>query len=287
MSAARVSDADRAALASSLDRATVGRAQSADERFRARDGDDDTGGAFMRMLAAEAAERLEGEPADMILDWAAKVIPRFVITSSFGSDSAVLLHLASKVCPDVPVLFLDTGFHFAETITFRQRLATELGLTVIDLEPELTVAEQAATLGPELYRTDPDSCCGLRKTKPLRQALADYDGWATGVRRVQTPERAATPVIEGRAHAGRYLVKVAPLAAWTDARIEAYLDEYDLPRHPLVAEGYPSIGCAPCTSRVAPGEDPRSGRWAEAGKTECGIHLSEDGEVIRTTTTPG
>ena len=285
MNAARVSDADRAALSSSLDRATVGRSQPADDRFRARD--DDSGAAFMRVMAAEAAERLEGEPADMILDWAAKVIPRFVVTSSFGADSAVLLHLASKVCPEVPVLFLDTGFHFDETITFRRDLAAELGLSVIDLHPELTVAEQATSFGPELYRTDPDRCCGLRKTKPLRAALAEYDGWATGVRRVQTPERAATPVIEGRSHDGRWLVKVAPLASWTDARIEAYLDEYDLPRHPLVEQGYPSIGCAPCTTRVAPGSDPRSGRWAEAGKSECGIHLTEDGAVVRTTTTPG
>lgn len=285
MNAARVSDDDRAALSSSIDRATVGRSQPSDERFRARD--DELGASFMQMLAAEAAEHLEGQPADMILDWAAKVIPRFAITSSFGADSAVLLHLASKVCPEVPVLFLDTGFHFDETITFRRELANELGLTVLDLTPELTVDEQAAVHGPQLYLTDPDNCCGMRKTRPLREALANFDGWATGVRRVQTPERAATPVVEGRPHAQRWLVKVAPLAAWTDARVEAYLDEYDLPRHPLVAEGYPSIGCAPCTTKVTPGDDPRAGRWAEQGKSECGIHLTEDGDVIRTTTTPG
>ena len=128
----------------------------------------------------------------------------------------------------------------------------------------------------------------MRKTAPLRRALASFDGWATGVRRVQTPERAGTPVVEARQHDDRWLVKVAPLATWTDDDVADYLATHDLPRHPLVDQGYPSIGCAPCTRAVAPGQDARAGRWADFdGKTECGIHLTEDGQVVRATTTPG
>ncbi len=278
---------DRDAVAASVASTLEGRAPAEDDRFRAVDEAEEHASAFMRSLADEAATMLDGKPADRILAWAAHVVPRFVLTSSFGAESAVLLHMASRVAPDVPVLFLDTGFHFDETIAFRRGLARDLGLTVLDLRPDLSPEQQARTLGPELWRTDPDRCCQLRKTVPLRRALASFDGWATGVRRVQTPERAATPIVEARLHAGRHLVKVAPLATWTDEDVDAYLREHDLPRHPLVAEGYPSVGCQPCTSRVAPGEDPRAGRWAEQGKTECGIHLAEDGSVVRRTTTPG
>ncbi|MBW3659364.1 MAG: phosphoadenylyl-sulfate reductase [Actinobacteria bacterium] len=239
-------------------------------------------------MAAEAAAHLEGKPADRILAWAAAVVPRFVVTSSFGADSAVLLHLVSQVAPEVPVLFLDTGFHFDQTITFRRDLARQLGLSVLDLRPDLSVEQQDVRYGPELFRTDPDVCCQLRKTVPLRRALQSFDGWATGVRRVQTPERAATPVVEARQHDGRWLVKVAPLATWTDADVADYLDRHGLPRHPMVAQGYPSIGCAPCTARVEDGADARAGRWSDFdGKTECGIHLSDDDEVVRTSTTPG
>jgi phosphoadenosine phosphosulfate reductase len=231
---------------------------------------------------------LEARPADAILRWAAGVVPRFAVTSSFGADSAVLLHLLSEVAPQVPVLFLETGFHFDETLTFRRELARDLGLTVLDVQPDLSVAQQARRLGAELSRRDPDACCAMRKTMPLRRALANFDGWATGVRRSQTPERAATPVVEARQHDGRYLVKVAPLASWDDEDVETYLEAHGLPRHPLVDAGYPSVGCWPCTRRVGQGEDVRAGRWAEfAGKTECGIHLADDDEAVRRTTTPG
>ncbi|MFT5222691.1 MAG: phosphoadenosine phosphosulfate reductase, partial [Glaciecola sp.] len=221
------------------------------------------------------------------LAWAAHVVPRFVLTSSFGSESAVLLHMVSIVAPEVPVLFLETGFHFDETLTFRKELARSLGLTVLDLRPDLSVEQQARQFGPELYRTDPDLCCQQRKTIPLRRALGSFDGWATGVRRGQTPERAATPIVEARRHNERYLVKVAPLAGWTDDDVNTYLQAHDLPRHPLVEQGFSSIGCAPCTSRVEPGQDPRGGRWAAQGKSECGIHLAEDGLGTRANTTPG
>lgn len=284
---APVSDRDRRLVEASVSTTLSGGAASEDDRFRAVDHDEHDGSAFMRSLADEAATMLEGKPADRILAWAAHVVPRFVITSSFGAESAVLLHMASQVAPDVPVLFLDTGFHFEETLTFRRDLARSLGLTVLDLRPDQSTEQQARTLGPELFRTDPDLCCQQRKTIPLRRALASFDGWATGVRRSQTSERAATPIVEARRHADRYLVKVAPLAMWSDADVDHYLRVHDLPRHPLVDQGYPSIGCAPCTSRPAEGADPRAGRWAAQGKSECGIHLTEDGAVVRATTTPG
>ncbi len=282
-----VSPSDRDAVAASVRSTLDGSTPGEDDRFRAVDEGEEAGSAFMRHLAEEAATMLEGKPADRILAWAAHVVPRFVITSSFGAESAVLLHLVSQVASHVPVFFLDTGFHFDQTLTFRRELARDLGLTVLDLRPDLSPQQQAQRFGPELYRSDPDQCCRMRKTIPLRRALASFDGWATGVRRDQTPERAETPIVEARQHDGRYLVKVAPLAGWSNDDVDRYLREHDLPRHPLVAEGYPSIGCEPCTSRVAPGQDPRAGRWAEQGKTECGIHLAEDGSVVRATTTPG
>lgn len=282
---APVSAEDRAELARSVSETLAGNRPAEDGRLRATD---DAGeGAFIRSLAAEAARQLEDKPAAAILSWAAGVVPRFAVTSSFGAESAVLLHMVSAVAPDLPVLFLDTGLHFAETLEYRQHLARRLGLAVVDVEPELSVEAQAQRYGPALSARDPDTCCALRKTAPLRRALAAFDGWATGVRRCQTPERAHTPVVEAREHDGRWLVKVAPLAAWSDDDVAAYVAAHGLPEHPLVAEGYPSIGCAPCTAPVAEGEDPRAGRWAEQGKVECGIHLPDDGPVVRRTTTPG
>lgn len=281
-----LTDTDRRAVAASVDGALAGRRVDEDDRFRATA--DATDAAFVRAMAAEAAEMLDGRPADRVLAWAAHTVPRFVITSSFGADSAVLLHLTAQVAPLVPVLFLDTGFHFDETVQFRRDLARDLGLTVLDVRPDLSVAQQEQRYGPDLFQHDPDACCRMRKTVPLRRMLANFDGWATGVRRVQTPERAATPVVEARPHDGRWLVKVAPLATWTDEQVDTYLDDHGLPRHPLVDRGYPSIGCAPCTRPVVPGQDARAGRWAAFdGKTECGIHLTEDGAVVRATTTPG
>lgn len=240
-------------------------------------GEDDPGVPALLERAATASARLEDATAREILAWAVDAIPRFAVTSSFGADSAVLLHLLADVAPEVPVLFLETGLHFDETLTFRRTLADRLGLEVVDLTPERTVAEQANDLGDELWARDPDRCCGLRKTTPLRAAVAGFDGWASGVRRSQTVQRAGTPVLEARRHAGRIVLKLAPLARWSDADVARHLAAHDLPRHPLVADGYTSIGCAPCTVRTAPGADPRAGRWTGFdGKTECGIHLDGD-----------
>lgn len=286
---------DRQAVASSVAGSLAGQVPAPDDRFRAvpvdsiRDGDDPASeGAFVRAMAEEAATMLDGRPADRILAWAAGVVPRFAVTSSFGADAAVLLHLVAQVAPDVPILFLDTGFHFDETLDFRRRVARDLGLTVLAVQPDLSIDQQAARYGADLNQVDPDACCRMRKTMPLRRALANFDGWATGVRRVQTPERAATPIIEARQHADRWLVKVAPLANWTDQDVEDYLDTHGLPRNPLTTKGYRSIGCRPCTKPTANGQDPRDGRWSQQdGKSECGIHLTEDGEIVRRTTTPG
>lgn len=221
-----------------------------------------------------AAARLEGASAQDILSWALTTMPHFAVTSSFGADSAVFLHLVAEVDRSVPVLFIDTGFHFPETLAFRRDLVSRLGLTdVRDLRTAASVTEQAQAHGGGLYLRDPDRCCELRKVVPLDTALGAFDGWASGVRREQTSERATTPVVGTARKAGRTLLKVAPLATWSSSDVEGYLARHDLPRHPLAGIGFASIGCAPCTRAVAPGEDPRAGRWAGAAKTECGIHL--------------
>ncbi len=222
----------------------------------------------------EAAARLEDATADDVLAWARATVPRLAVTSSFGADSAALLSVVARVDPTIPVLFIDTGLHFAETLAYRRALVERLGLRdVRDLRPVLGVGAQARQEGGGLYLRDPDRCCLLRKIAPLDAALADFDGWATGVRREQTLDRAGTPVVSLARRGDRDLVKVAPLARWTAADVERHLKREGLPRHPLADAGYPSIGCAPCTSAVRGDGAPREGRWLGSAKTECGIHL--------------
>ena len=285
---------DRRLVAESVGTALQGRRAERDDRFRSP-----SDAAFIRELAAEASAHLEGRPAEAVLAWAADVLPRFAVASSFGAESAVLLHLLVRSGRDVPVVFLDTGLHFSETIDYRRELARRWNLTVVDVHPEYSPEQQDARFGPDLPRRDPDACCRMRKTQPLRRALANVDGWASGVRRVQTPERAATPIVEARQLDGRWVTKIAPLAAWTDDDVVAYQRRHDLPRHPLTVprridgsqEGaelvYASIGCRPCTFAIQPGDDPRAGRWAGRAKTECGIHLPEDSRDERYASTPG
>ena len=193
---------------------------------------------------------------------------RIAVVSSFGADSAMLLALVAEIDPATPVLFLDTGMHFPETLAYRDRLAERLGLTdVRDIHPDPVELAKADPDG-ELHRWIPDDCCAVRKVAPLERALAGFDAWVSGRRRSQSRTRAALPFVEqedGRA-------KFNPLADWSAERIVAELARRDLPRHPLVAQGFPSIGCAPCTRAVKPGEDPRAGRWAGHAKVECGIH---------------
>jgi phosphoadenosine phosphosulfate reductase len=190
------------------------------------------------------------------------------VVSSFGAESAVLLHLIASVDPSVPVLFLDTGKHFPETITYKEELRQQLGLTDLrDLKPDTDLLQQRDGSGLR-WSYDPDGCCEIRKVLPLKQALAGFDAQFTGRKAFQSTTRNALPRFE--VEDGR--LKVNPLADWTKERLDAYMVEHSLPAHPLVEQGYPSIGCSPCTSRVAAGEDPRSGRWKGWDKVECGIH---------------
>jgi len=222
-------------------------------------------------LAEQAARDLEEATAQEILGWAVDTFgSRFALSSSMGD--AVLPSLAASVRPGIDVLFLDTGYHFPETLGTRDAVAQVYDVTVRTVLPLLTVAQQDEQHGAQLWRRDPDACCAMRKVEPLGRALADYDAYATGLRRDESPSRAATPVVEWDAARGS--VKVNPIARWSSADVEAYVAEHGILVNPLASDGYPSIGCAPCTFRVAPGEDPRSGRWKGFQKSECGLHSS-------------
>ncbi|HEX2893558.1 MAG TPA: phosphoadenylyl-sulfate reductase [Marmoricola sp.] len=223
----------------------------------------------LKEIVLHVGAELELAPAEDIIEWAVATFgPRFAITSSMGD--AVLSHLASRVAPGIDVVFLDTGYHFVETIGTRDAVAATLPVNLLTITPAQSVAEQDAAYGPELYRRDPDLCCALRKVAPLRDALAGYDAWATGLRRAETHNRVIAPVVGWDEQ--KQKVKVSPLARWSDEEVERYIAENGILVNPLQYDGYPSIGCWPCTQRVAPGGDPRSGRWAGTSKTECGIN---------------
>ena len=203
---------------------------------------------------------------------------RIALVSSFGADSAVLLHMAAQIDRDAPVLLLDTLLLFPETLAYQQELGTHLGLGDIRRVRPDQADMQTRDPASELHRSDPDACCALRKTRPLARALVGFDGWINGRKRFQTGQRTRLDVFEHDPDSDR--LKINPLAGFSAADISDYLDRFDLPRHPLVARGYRSIGCAPCTSPVAAGEDPRAGRWRGREKAECGIHIM-DGQVFR------
>jgi len=214
------------------------------------------GSSTQEMLAAVIRDGLAGDLA---------------VVSSFGAESAVLLHLVASVDKSVPVLFLDTGKHFAETLAYRDTLVERLGLNLVVLTPD---AEELANRDETGLRWsyDPDGCCEIRKVRPLEKALAGYDASFTGRKAFQAATRANLPRFEMDTSDAAGRLKINPLIDWDASQIEAFFIAHDLPRHPLIAQGYPSIGCSPCTSQVAPGEDPRSGRWKGWDKTECGIH---------------
>ncbi|MFG3049915.1 phosphoadenylyl-sulfate reductase [Kitasatospora sp. NPDC048239] len=223
-------------------------------------------------LAERAARELEEATAQEILAWAADTFgKRFCVTSSM--EDAVVAHLASSALPGVDVVFLDTGYHFPETIGTRDAVAAVMPVNVITLKPLQTVAEQDAQYGPNLHDRDPDLCCSLRKVEPLNRGLGGYDAWATGLRRDESPTRAGTPVVAWDAK--RRKVKIAPIARWTQEDVDAYVNANGVLLNPLLWEGYTSVGCSPlsCTRKPAEGEDARAGRWSGSGKTECGIHL--------------
>ncbi len=194
---------------------------------------------------------------------------KLALVSSFGAESAVLLHMAAQIDPNIAVLFLDTGMLFGQTLDYRQRLAARLGLTnVRDLRPQyqdLAIHDP----GADLWKTDTDACCNIRKVLPLDRALNGYEGWITGRKRFQGGARLKLKVVEQ----GESQIKFNPLANWSKEDLDAYMAEHDLPPHPLVEFGYPSIGCWPCTKPVEAGQDARAGRWAGQDKTECGIHV--------------
>jgi phosphoadenosine phosphosulfate reductase len=219
-------------------------------------------------------ETLEDADPRTILDWACGTIDRLAVATSFQSSGMVILHLITQMRPDTPVLFLETGFHFAETLEFRERVTSMWGLNLVDLTGEHETPERQAEIhGPALYRRDPDKCCLINKVEPLQRALEGYDGWISGIRRDQSPLRAHTPIVEAQTlPSGNEVLKIHPLANWGRADVDEYMKAYDIPSHPLLERGYPSIGCWPCTQRVDAGADERSGRWNGFSKSECGIH---------------
>jgi phosphoadenosine phosphosulfate reductase len=227
--------------------------------------------ADLRELAARGAAELDGADAAEVLAWADRHFGGHYVVASNMQDST-LIHLAAATRPGVDVLFLDTGYHFAETIGTRDAVEAVYDVNVVNVTPESTVAEQDLLLGKDLFARDAHECCRLRKVVPLRTALSHYDAWVTGIRRVESPTRADAPVV-GFDEAFK-LVKFNPLAAWTDEDLQRYIETHGVLVNPLVEEGYPSIGCAPCTAKPAEGADPRSGRWQGLNKTECGLHAS-------------
>ena len=202
---------------------------------------------------------------------------RVALVSSFGADAVVLLHMVAQIEPRTPVLFVDTQMLFPETLAYQRALAADLGLG--DLRVIRASRTRLFAHDPDgmLHRDNPDACCALRKTRPLVDALAPFDAWITGRKRFQSGSRAALAPFEAE---GTGRLKINPLADWTREDLARYIEGNRLPRHPLVAKGYPSIGCAPCTTPVAPDEDPRAGRWRGAAKEECGIHVVE-GRILR------
>lgn len=233
-------------------------------------------GAPPAVQVAALNARLRHHGATDVLRSAFAAFPETALVSSFGAESVVLLHLAAMVNRDVPVLFIDTEMLFPETLIYQQEVAERLKLRNL----RIIRAGNLKTADPDksLHLRDPDACCDLRKTQPLQRALSGHDSWITGRKRYQSGRRADLEFFELEQATGR--IKINPLARWRPEDVQEYLEENRLPRHPLVAQGYPSIGCAPCTTRVRPGEDPRAGRWRGAQKDECGIHF-ENGKLVR------
>ena len=223
----------------------------------------------LRAVVEAAAPALAAASAAEVAAWAAREFGDLLAVACSMAD-AVLPHLVAEAAPGVDVLFLETGYHFPQTLQTRRVVAERLRVRVVDVVPRRTVAEQDVEHGKDLFARDPAACCRMRKMEPLAAQLAGYEAWVTGLRRDEAPTRANTPVVGwDEAHG---LVKISPLAAWTFDDLLAYAWANEVPLNPLLTDGYPSIGCQPCTARVAPGDDPRSGRWAGLAKTECGIH---------------
>ncbi|WP_309081311.1 phosphoadenylyl-sulfate reductase [Zhihengliuella sp.] len=228
--------------------------------------------AELRRIAELGAEQLGFDaPAEAVVRFAAEHFGVRDIAVACSMADAVLPHLVAAELPGVDVLFLETGYHFEETHATRAEVARSLDVRIVDVMPKLTIAEQEAQYGKDLFARDPGECCRIRKMDPLKDALAGYGAWFTGVRREEAPTRANAPLVSfDEAHG---LVKFNPVATWTFDQLVDYASEHAVPVNLLLSNGYPSIGCRPCTRPVAPGEDPRAGRWSGSAKTECGIHV--------------
>ena len=223
----------------------------------------------LRAIADEANERLADADAAEIVAWARQAFgPDLVVASSMADTH--LVHLAQAAAPDIDVVFLDTGYHFAETIGTRDAVAEVYAVNLISILPRQTVAEQDAEYGPKLHDRNPEQCCALRKVEPLERGLRPYTAWINGMRREDAPTRTDIRVVDYDAK--RNMVKISPLAGWTQAQLDEYIEANGVLINPLYQDGYTSIGCEPCTRRPLPGEDPRAGRWAGFAKTECGLH---------------
>jgi phosphoadenosine phosphosulfate reductase len=218
-----------------------------------------------REEAAAAARQWEGAAPESVLEWAVSRFPaRLALTLSFGGAGVVLLHMLMAIDRTVPVVFIDTGFLFPETLAFKDAVIARYGVRVVTIGP-------AQDVGP-LYMTDPDACCRARKVEPMRAALPAYDAWISAIRRDQSPARSTSSVVEYHETESRPIVKVHPLIAWGRADVWRYITDHDVPYHPLLDQGYSSIGCWPCTRPTVAGESERAGRWSGTGKTECGLH---------------
>jgi phosphoadenosine phosphosulfate reductase len=217
---------------------------------------------------------LEGRSPQAILQWAVNVFhPRLTMATAFGAEGCCLIHMLAEIEPGVRLFNLDTGYQFQETLELRQRLKERYGIAVEMIQPELTVAEYEAEHGGPLYTHRPDQCCHDRKVLPLRRAVVGYDAWISAIRRDQTNQRAVAGVVQWDAKFN--LVKINPLLGWTKEDVWAFVHEHDVPYNPLHDQGYPSIGCQPCTRPVQDGDDERAGRWAGSVKKECGLHVIE------------
>jgi phosphoadenosine phosphosulfate reductase len=225
----------------------------------------------LQELTERGAAELQGASADDLLRWTDENFGGNYVVASNMQD-AVLVSMAAKVRPGVDILFLDTGYHFVETIGTRDAVEAVYDVNIVNVTADNSVAKQDQLFGKDLFAREPNECCRMRKVEPLGRALKGYSAWVTGIRRVEAPTRANAPLISW--DSAFNLVKINPIAAWTDLDMQAYIEANDVLVNPLVFEGYPSIGCAPCTSKPVEGADPRSGRWAGSTKTECGLHAS-------------
>ena len=223
----------------------------------------------LRALADEADARLAGADAAEVVAWARQAFGQDLVVASSMADTH-LVHVAQAAAPDIDVIFLDTGYHFAETLGTRDAVAEVYPVNLITVLPKQTVAEQDAEYGPKLHERDPEQCCALRKVEPLERGLRPYSAWINGMRREDAPTRTDIRVVDYDAK--RNMVKISPLAGWTQAQLDEYIEANGVLINPLFQDGYTSIGCEPCTRRPLPGEDPRAGRWAGFAKTECGLH---------------